>query len=164
MLLHSPVLWSISSASHPRRGAPGARTVGFEAGRFAVPAACLVDGLDEEDVAGATLEPVDGVVVLLDVGDDHPAVHGVVETCGGGEGRRFIGREGTRSQRALEMERSWEPGDLEALLQVVLYRGWDGTGQGEKHLVVLLLPPARLGRGQPAGRKGCCGLWGQNLH
>lgn len=121
-----------SSASHPTRGAPGARTVGLEAGGFAVPAACLVDGLDEEDVAGATLEPVDGVVVLLDVGDDHPAVHGVVETCGVGEGRRVIRREGTSEQRTLEMERSWEPRDLEALLPkaadcAVSRVGWHGA-------------------------------------
>ena len=60
---------------------PPIHTVGLEPGRLAVPAARLVDGLDQEDVAGATLQPVHRVVVLLDVGDDHPAVHGVVETC-----------------------------------------------------------------------------------
>lgn len=73
--------------SHHSQGTANTRapTVCLQPGGFAVPAACLVYGLDEEDVAGAALEPVDSVVVLLDVGDDHPAVHGVVETCGTGE-------------------------------------------------------------------------------
>jgi len=74
-----------SPPTHHGQVSPQARTVRLEPGRFAVSAARLVYGLDEEDVAGATLEPVDGVVVLLDVGDDHPAVHGVVETCSTGE-------------------------------------------------------------------------------
>lgn len=75
-----------------------APTVGLEAGGLAVPAARLVDGLHQEDVAGATLEPVHCVVVLLDVGDDHPAVHGVVETCSAGQGERFIPREGQNTK------------------------------------------------------------------
>ena len=49
-------------------------TVGFEAGRLAVAASCLVDSLDKEDITGATLQAVHRVVVLLDVRYDHPAV------------------------------------------------------------------------------------------
>ena len=55
-------------------------TVGFEAGRLAVAASCLVDSLDKEDITGATLQAVHRVVVLLDVRYDHPAVCRVVQT------------------------------------------------------------------------------------
>lgn len=53
-------------------------TVGLEARWLTVAAPCLVDGLDKEDVARAALQTVHRVVVLLDVGDDHPAVCRVV--------------------------------------------------------------------------------------
>lgn len=53
-------------------------TVRFEAGGLTVAASCLVDSLDKEDVAGATLQAMHCVVVLLDVGYDHPAVCRVV--------------------------------------------------------------------------------------
>lgn len=56
-------------------------TVGFEAGGFTVAAPCLVDGLDKEDVTGAALQAVHCVVVLFDVGYNHPAVCRVVQTC-----------------------------------------------------------------------------------
>lgn len=55
-------------------------TVGFQTCWLAVAAPRLVDGLDEEDVAGAALQAVHRVVVLLDVGNDHPAVCRVVQT------------------------------------------------------------------------------------
>lgn len=58
-------------------------TVGFEASWLTVAASCLVDGLDKEDVTGAALQAVHCVVVLLDVGDDHPAVCRVVQTWQG---------------------------------------------------------------------------------
>lgn len=59
-------------------------TVCLEPGGFTVPAASLVYGLDKEDVSGATLKPVHCVVVLFDVGDNHPAIHGVVQACSTG--------------------------------------------------------------------------------
>jgi len=55
-------------------------TVGLQLARFTAAAACLVDGLDEEHVARAALQAVHRVVVLLDVGHDHPAVCRVVQT------------------------------------------------------------------------------------
>lgn len=90
--------WKLSSPTWHGQLSAWAPTVGLEAGRLTVPAACLVDGLHQEDVASATLQPVHRVVVLLDVGDDHPAVHGVVETCSAGEGQRFIPREGQNTK------------------------------------------------------------------
>lgn len=42
--------------------------------RLAAAAARLVDGLDNEDVLSAALQTMDRVVVLLDVGHNHPAV------------------------------------------------------------------------------------------
>lgn len=63
-------------------------TVGFEGPRLAAPAPCLVDGLDDEDVLGAALQAVHCVVVLLDVGDNHPALQRVTQACAGGSGRR----------------------------------------------------------------------------
>ena len=68
-------------------------TVGLEAGRLAVAAARLVDGLDEEDVARAALQAVHRVVVLLDVGHDHPAVQGVAQAWRGGGGGGRWGRD-----------------------------------------------------------------------
>lgn len=56
-------------------------TVGLEFPRLAAAVPRLVDGLDNEDVLGATLEAVHGVVVLLDVGHNHPAVGRVAQTC-----------------------------------------------------------------------------------
>lgn len=55
------------------------RTVGLEFPRLAAAVPRLVDGLDNEDVLGAALEPVHGVVVLLDVGHNHPAVGRVAQ-------------------------------------------------------------------------------------
>lgn len=92
---YPPDLRAKKPPSHHFQGTANtqAPTVCLQPGRFAVPAARLVYGLDQEDVAGAALEPVDSVVVLLDVGDDHPAVHGVVETCSTGEWGRFTHRK-----------------------------------------------------------------------
>lgn len=47
---------------------------------LAAAAARLVDGLDDEDVLGAALQTVHGVVVLFDVGHDHPAIGRVTQT------------------------------------------------------------------------------------
>ena len=58
-----------------------ARTVRLQLPRLTAAAACLVDGLDNEDVLGAALQPMDRVVVLLDVGHDHPAIGRVAQTC-----------------------------------------------------------------------------------
>lgn len=65
------------------RGAaePPALTVCLQLPRLAAAAARLVDGLDNEDVLGAALQTVDRVVVLLDVGHDHPAIGRVTQTC-----------------------------------------------------------------------------------
>ena len=49
-------------------------TVGLQSSRFTAPASRLVNGLDNEDVFGTTLQAVHRVVVLLDVGNNHPAV------------------------------------------------------------------------------------------
>ena len=56
-------------------------TVCLQLPRLTAAAACLVDGLDDEDVLGATLQTVYSVVVLLDVGHNHPAIRRVTETC-----------------------------------------------------------------------------------
>lgn len=50
------------------------------AGRTAATAG-LVHGLHDEDVFGSALQAVNGVMVLFDVGHDHPAVHRVTKTC-----------------------------------------------------------------------------------
>lgn len=63
-------------------------TVGFEGPWLAAPAPCLVDGLDNEDVLGAALQAMHCVVVLLDVGDNHPALQRVTQACAGAIGRR----------------------------------------------------------------------------
>lgn len=55
-------------------------TVGFERSRLTAATSCLINCLDNEDVLGATLQAVNGVVVLLDIGHDHPAVSRVAET------------------------------------------------------------------------------------
>lgn len=49
-------------------------TVGLQSPWFTAPASCLVNGLDNKDVLGAALQAVYRVVVLLDVGDNHPAL------------------------------------------------------------------------------------------
>lgn len=49
-------------------------TVGLESPRFAAPASRLVNGLDNKDILGATLQTMHCVVVLLDVGNNHPAL------------------------------------------------------------------------------------------
>lgn len=51
-----------------------ALTVCLQLARLAAAAARLVDGLDNEDVLSAALQTMDRVVVLLDVGHNHPAV------------------------------------------------------------------------------------------
>lgn len=55
-------------------------TVGLEFSRRAAAASGLIHGLHDEDVLGSALQAVNGVVVLLDVGHDHPAVHRVTQT------------------------------------------------------------------------------------
>lgn len=65
-------------------------TVGLEGSRLAAPAPCLVDCLDDKDVLGAALQAMHCVVVLLDVGDNHPALQRVTQACVGGRGRRYF--------------------------------------------------------------------------
>lgn len=48
--------------------------VGLESPRFTAPASRLVDGLDNKDILGAALQSVHCVVVLLDVGNNHPTL------------------------------------------------------------------------------------------
>lgn len=55
-------------------------TVGLEFPWFAAAVPRLVNGLDDEDVLGATLEAVHGVMVLLDIGHNHPTVGRVAQT------------------------------------------------------------------------------------
>lgn len=55
-------------------------TVGLQSCRFAASASCLVNGLDNKDVLGAALQAMHGVMVLLDVGNNHPAVQRVTQT------------------------------------------------------------------------------------
>lgn len=55
-------------------------TVSLEPCRLTIAAASLIDCLDEEDISRAALQPMHCIMVLLDVGDDHPAVHRIVET------------------------------------------------------------------------------------
>lgn len=71
-------------------------TVGFEAGWLTVAASCLVDSLDKEDITGATLQAVHRVVVLLDVGNNHPALQRVAQTCEGEKKEGEIRRERQR--------------------------------------------------------------------
>lgn len=59
-----------------------ARTVSFEFRCFAATVSCLVYGLHDEDVLGSALKTVHGVVVLLDVWYNHPAVGRVAQTLG----------------------------------------------------------------------------------
>ena len=63
------------------------RTVCFESGRLTVPAACLVYGFNNEDVACPTLKSMDCVMVLFDVGHNHPAIHGIIQACNVGKAR-----------------------------------------------------------------------------
>lgn len=58
-----------------------ALTVCLQLPRFTAAAARLVDGLDDEDVLGAALQTVHRVVVLLDIGHNHPAIGRVTQTC-----------------------------------------------------------------------------------
>lgn len=55
-------------------------TVGLQRSRLAAATSCLVDGFDDEDVLGTALQAMNRVVVLLDVGDDHPAIRRITET------------------------------------------------------------------------------------
>lgn len=49
-------------------------TVCLELAGLAASAAGLINGLNNEDVLSATLQPVHCVVVLFDIGNNHPAV------------------------------------------------------------------------------------------
>lgn len=49
-------------------------TVCLEFPGLAASAACLVNGLDNEDVLSATLQAMHCVVVLFDIRNNHPAV------------------------------------------------------------------------------------------
>lgn len=49
-------------------------TVGLQSPRLTASASCLVNGLDNKDILGAALQAVHRVVVLLDVGNNHPAL------------------------------------------------------------------------------------------
>lgn len=55
-------------------------TVGLQCPRFTAPASRLVNGLDNKDILGAALQTVHCVVVLLDVGNNHPALQRVTQT------------------------------------------------------------------------------------
>ena len=68
-------------------------TVGLERPRLTAAAARLVDGPHHEHVLGAALQAVHRVVVLLDVGHDHPAVQGVAQAWRGGGGGGRWGRD-----------------------------------------------------------------------
>lgn len=57
-----------------------AHTVSFESRRFAAAVSRLVYGLHDEDVLGSALKAVHGVVVLLDIWYNHPAVSRVAQT------------------------------------------------------------------------------------
>lgn len=58
-----------------------ALTVCLQLPRLTAAVACLVDGLDHEDVLGATLQAMHCVVVLLNIGHNHPTVSRVTQTC-----------------------------------------------------------------------------------
>lgn len=49
-------------------------TVCLELARLAAPASSLINGLNNEDVLCATLQPMHCVVVLFDIRNNHPAV------------------------------------------------------------------------------------------
>lgn len=49
-------------------------TVGLQSPRLTASASCLVNGLDNKDILSAALQTVHRVVVLLDVGNNHPAL------------------------------------------------------------------------------------------
>lgn len=55
-------------------------TVGFKCSRLTAATSCLINCLDNEDVLSATLQAMNSVVVLLDIGHNHPAVSRVAET------------------------------------------------------------------------------------
>ena len=56
-------------------------TVSLQSPWLTAPASRLVNGLDNKDILGATLQTVHRVVVLLDVGNNHPALQRVTQTC-----------------------------------------------------------------------------------
>lgn len=60
-------------------------TVGLQSPWFTAPASRLINGLDNEDIFGAALEAVHGVVVLLDVRNNHPAIQRITQTWEEGE-------------------------------------------------------------------------------
>lgn len=55
-------------------------TVGLQCPWLTASASCLVNSLDNKNILGATLQAVHCVVVLLDVGNNHPALQGVAQT------------------------------------------------------------------------------------
>lgn len=71
-----------------------ALTVGLQSSWLTASASCLVNGLDNKDILGATLQTMHRVVVLLDVGHDHPTIQRVAQTwaemIGRGERERHM--------------------------------------------------------------------------
>ena len=61
-------------------GMNSSHTVCLEFPRFTAAGSSLVYGLQYKNVLDATLEPVHGVVILLDVWYNHPAVSRVTQT------------------------------------------------------------------------------------
>ena len=59
----------------------------FESGRFTFLTTCLVYGFNTENVACPALQPVNCVMVLFDVGHNHPAIHGVTQACNVGKNK-----------------------------------------------------------------------------
>lgn len=49
-------------------------TVCFQLSRFTIAAASLINGLNNKDVLGATLQAMHCVMVLFDIWNNHPAV------------------------------------------------------------------------------------------
>lgn len=54
-------------------------TVGLQCPWLTASASCLVNSLDNKNILGATLQAVHCVVVLLDVGNNHPALQRVAQ-------------------------------------------------------------------------------------
>lgn len=63
-----------SCKGHAFRFSHQSLTVGLQSPRFTAPASRLVNGLDNKDILGAALQAMYRVVVLLDVGNYHPAL------------------------------------------------------------------------------------------
>ena len=80
-------------------------TVGLQSPWFTASASRLVNGLDNKDVLGAALQAVHRVVVLLDVGNNHPALQGVAETWEGGGGGEGETNGETRRREGLKIKK-----------------------------------------------------------